>query len=449
MPTMRRFTAGLSLALALPAAAVAVAGPVSAQTRCRSISEPGKVVTQTPQEQLTLSARRVWPTTTGRSVTVAVIDTGVDGRHPQLSGALRTGRDLTDNTSGGDLDCVSHGTAVAGLIAARPLGGIGYVGVAPGATILPVRVVERPETTNGATVDSSKLAAAIRWAADNGARVITISLPADRSTAALAAAVRYAQDRDALLVAAAGTRDNADSTTNAAPVPDPPAYPAGYPGVLAVGAVDQRGVRLSRSPVRSDIDIVAPGGEVLSATRLRGHAYWSGTDVAAALVSGVAALVRSAYPTMTAVQVQQRLIATANAIPGGAGTPGYGHGMVDPYRAVTDVLPNEAVVSAEMLPARTVDEAALRHATRWGTLGAVALTLSIVVCGILAAFAMALAMRRKMLSRAGPVSGAPAAGADGLEVDPLVDLAEMYYSTPKPPRPGSHGGDATVRRLVS
>jgi membrane-anchored mycosin MYCP len=431
MLTVRRLCAtGLLLTAAATVAVLPAALPAWARAECQSGAAPGQVISQAAPEQLTLAARRAWPTTTGQGVTVAVIDTGVDRGHPQLTGAVLSGWDLTRNTAGGDVDCTSHGTAVAGLVAARPHSGVGFVGIA-----------ERP-TGSADSIGAGVLAKGIRWATDHGARVINTSLGADRGSVELLAAVRYAEDHDVLLVASAGVRAAGAAAADATTV-DPPSYPASYPGVLSVGAVDRDGMRFASAPLRPDIALVAPGSEVLSATRVQGHAYWSGSDVATALVSGTAALVRAAYPRLSAAEVRRRLMATANPVPGGSGSPAYGQGMVDPYRAVTEVLSVGVDAPVAQLPAYAVDEGARRRAAHWTAMGLVAMTLAIVLAGIVTATGIALVMRRKMATRTPATSGAPATGLAGSGDARLVDLAELYYTTPKPPRPGDRDGSAS------
>ncbi|GLH99592.1 S8 family serine peptidase [Phytohabitans aurantiacus] len=416
--------------LPLPALLFTISGLVVtpsgalAAAACTSDPRPGQVVSQVPVEQLILAARRVWPATTGRAVTVAVLDTGVDGRHPQLRGALRQGWDFVTDEPGGAVDCAGHGTAVAGLVGARPADGVGFAGIAPGATVLPVRIADR--LVSGDRVLAGVLAKAIRWAADQRAGVITVPVVADRPTAALAAAVAYAQARDALVVAAAGTRAselNADPT-----VADQPSYPAAYPGVLGVGAVDAAGVRVNNSPVGSYVDIVAPGSDVLTTAPARGHTTLSGTAMAAPAVAATAALVRAARPELSAVEVAQRLVATANPVAGGAGSVAYGGGMVDPYRAVTEVLPGGDPRIQPGMPVRDIDEEALRRDARWRSLAASAVAIAAAIGLALLGCAALLVVHRRMRRGPGPAPSTVETPGDD------VELAELYFTPPRPPR---------------
>ncbi|GAA2830537.1 type VII secretion-associated serine protease mycosin [Kribbella solani] len=329
MKTVRAAAAAVVLGALAATATPATATPPAGQ--CQNAEGGGPTVSKMPWATTWLAPERAWPVSTGSGVTVAVIDSGVDADHPQLRGAVLPGKDvLTPGDKRADFDCVSHGTAVASIIAARPLNGVGFRGVAPGARILPIRVSERDANEQqGAAVDATVFAGAIRYAADAGATVINISLSLYVDQKPVRDAVRYAQRHDALIVAAAGNAHNQQG-------PDPVTYPAAYPGVLGVGAMTIDGSRLSNSQVGAYVDISAPGGGVLAATRVNGHRYYDGTSFATGFVSGTAALVRAADPHLPAAEVAKRLMATATPAPGPSDQ--YGAGVVNPYRAVRDVL---------------------------------------------------------------------------------------------------------------
>lgn len=322
--------------------------------------EPARpVVAELPWAQQALDVKRAWPHGTGAGVLVAVVDSGVDRDHPQLSapGKVLPGQDFhLVGDLPGDFDCISHGTAVASIIAADPVDGVGFHGVAPGARILPVRVSERAQDQAGgaAAVDPVVLARGIWYAVDQGARVLNLSLAGQLDDRYVRDAVAYAVAKDVLVVAAVGNgqRDGAALAS----------FPASYEGVLGVGAVDIAGERMSGSQVGDYVDLVAPGAGVAAAARAGGHAYWQGTSFAAPFVSGVAALVRSAWPHLSAPEVARRLVATATPAPGGR--TGYGAGVVNPYRAVTDGL---AAAPPEEPPVvvRPVEDPAVARARAW------------------------------------------------------------------------------------
>jgi type VII secretion-associated serine protease mycosin len=309
-----------------------------------------------------LAPKAVWPHSTGEGVLVAVVDSGVDADHPQLSrpGKVLPGQDFyLVGDLPGNFDCVSHGTAVASIIAADPIAGVGFAGLAPGARILPVRVTERDVTDNGtaAALDPAVVARGIWYAADQGAKVINLSLSGDIDNQYVRDAVAHAREKDALVVAAVGNGQQ-DDVSRAS-------FPSAYDGVLGVGAADIDGARLFGSQIGPQVDLVAPGGAVLGAARASGHDYWQGTSFAAPFVSATAALVRAAWPELTAPQVAARILATVSPARGGASSAAYGVGMVDPYRAVTDGLATTGAAPLAAVTVPPVDGEQTRAAAWW------------------------------------------------------------------------------------
>ncbi|MEV0272618.1 type VII secretion-associated serine protease mycosin [Hamadaea sp. NPDC050747] len=323
--------------------------------------DPGRPqVRELPWAQKVLDPQRVWPYSRGAGVLVAVVDSGVDSDHPQLRGRVRAGRDFfTTRKRAATFDCVSHGTAVAGIIAGGRLPGVGFHGVAPDAAILPVRISDRDVDDRGETlrIDPRILADGIRYAVTAGAKVINLSLAGYDDFAAVRAAVAYAVAADVLVVAAAGNGQPSGGS-------ELPSFPAAYDGVLGVGAVDIDGALMSGSRTGRYVDIVAPGVKVLAPTRVDGHAYVDGTSFATPFVAGTAALVRSAWPTLTAAQVAQRLIATASPARGGSRSTAYGAGLINPYRAVTDGLDLRGEAELPALVPSPPDAAQLAAAAR-------------------------------------------------------------------------------------
>jgi membrane-anchored mycosin MYCP len=306
----------------------------------------------------------------------------------------------------GNFDCVAHGTATASIIAASPVPGVGFRGVAPDARILPVRIHDREFNDAGQAtpINPGTVADGIRYAADSGARVINLSLSGYGDFPAIRDAVAYAQAKDVLVVAAAGNHAELGSI---------PSYPASYDGVLGVGSINIEGVRAEGSQAGSYVDIVAPGEEVVVASRVAGHYYGSGTSFAAPFVSGVAALVRSAYPNLTAKEVAQRLIATADPAPGGKNSTEYGAGIVDPYRAVTEDLSGREPLSAPGVSPKPPDPRELREAAWWADMsvgaktGAGLVIAAIVVAAILAVALPRARRRRWTASRRVPLPEGP------------------------------------------
>jgi type VII secretion-associated serine protease mycosin len=335
------------------------------------------MVTTTPWAQRLLDPQRVWSLTTGSHVTVAVIDTGVDARIPQLAGHVLPGLDVVDGGGTADTDCNGHGTMVAGIIAGQPAATDAFVGVAPGATILPIR-----QSTGAADGKGSAevLAQSLRTAADQGAQVINVSLVTTVSNPDLQAAVAYAETKGAVIVAAAG---------NDAQQGDPVTYPAAYPGVIAVASIDSNQQHSSFSESGSFIGVAAPGGQVDSLyPGGPGQVQDSGTSFAAPFVAAVAALVRSYHPNLTETQVVHRILATADHPGTQVPDPELGYGVVDPDPAVSALLPEEGAAatapgggSLSVLPAEHLAHAAGRGPLLAAT-GAVTLAVLVLLVGL-------------------------------------------------------------------
>jgi type VII secretion-associated serine protease mycosin len=272
-----------------------------------------------------LDATDAWQRADGTGVTVAVLDSGVDGSHPDLAGQVLPGVDLVDGTTDGRTDPVGHGTTVAALIAGRNDDGRGVVGLAPKVKILPVRVLNKENRYDDATT----VANGVRWAVDHGARVVNLSLGGTGASEALAEALDYAFDKDVVVVACTGNITP--------PAPTQVWYPAREPGVLAVAGLshDEGDEPLWTSSITGPQTVLAaPAADLLGA---RPGGYWrvQGTSFAAPLVSATAALVRSRWPRMSAANVVNRLVSTARDLGAAGRDDEYGFGGVDPVGALT------------------------------------------------------------------------------------------------------------------
>ncbi|MEV8504579.1 type VII secretion-associated serine protease mycosin [Actinoplanes sp. NPDC051475] len=274
---------------------------------------------------------------TGEGVTVAVIDTGVNAKHPDLAGTVLPGIDLTGEGGDGRTDTDGHGTAMAGLIAAHGHGqggADGALGIAPGAKILPIR------DSPGKNANPTTFVKGIGLAVDRGAKVISISAGTG-TFAALKQAIADAVAHDVVVVAAVGNR------------PDDIAvgYPARYPGVLAVGATGRNGNLAKVSVTGPEVMLTAPGVDIISTDRAGGYRIGTGTSDSTAIVAGAAALIRSRYPDATADEVIHRITATATD----KGAPGrdtqYGYGALNLVSALTTVnVPAADTPSASASP---------------------------------------------------------------------------------------------------
>lgn len=336
-----RRIAALTAAAALP---VVVAAPAAHADEVRDAQWPIAF----------LNLPKAWETTKGAGITVAVLDTGVIGTRPDLTGQVTSGPDLVGGKEKpGDEQWGVHGTGMASVIAGHGHGAgnsAGVMGVAPEAKILSVRVIRDDESPDRGLLELSHtpISEGIRYAVDHGAQVISMSLGgtvegADSDTTHEADAVRYALAHGVSVVVAAGNggRDPAKDVTE---------YPAGERGVIGVAAVDRFGDRAEFSSTGWDVAVAAPGvaipmalpvddasegayadfGPLIGTDILVGN----GTSPACAYVAGVVALIRSANPALSPLQIAQIVKDTASHRPASGRDDRLGNGIVDPVAAL-------------------------------------------------------------------------------------------------------------------
>lgn len=270
-----------------------------------------------------IGAPSVWKITRGAGITVAVIDSG-SGPHPDLDANLDAGRTMfgsIDSVGVSDIDNSGHGSHVAGIIAAVADNAIGGSGVAPQSRILPIRVLDAQGSG-----DSKDVSKAVRFAVDSGVKVINLSLGGSTESMSLTTAIQYAVDRNVLVVAAAGN-GAAES---------PPKWPGASDLAIAVTAIDRNNGVTSFDQRGDYIDLAAPGVSILS-TVSNDYKIQSGTSMAAAFVTGAAALLFAAQPSITAAQVRDILQRTATDI----GAPGrdttFGYGLINLVAAFAEL----------------------------------------------------------------------------------------------------------------
>jgi subtilisin family serine protease len=312
-----------------------------------------------------LNVSQAWQASRGGGVTVAVLSDGVDAAQADLGHAVTVGPDYTSTAETSTKFTGLQGTAIASLIAGRGHGtgdDSGVIGVAPKARILSVRVTLDPADT---ALDSAAVGAGLPGAIANGIRYAVahhakvIDLPTDPGepdpalvaalpiptfpvkmtqapqvtgitaaaggSSAEKSAVAYAEHKGVVLVAPAG--DNGAGT-------DAVNYPAAYPGVIAVGGFGQNFASSASSGHQSYVALTAPGADVTAADSTGGYTSVTSTNAASALVSGIAALIRSRYPSLSAAQVAHTLIKTTVYRPTAAAASGLGTGTVDAGRAL-------------------------------------------------------------------------------------------------------------------
>ncbi|CAG0992104.1 partial serine protease, partial [Anaerolineae bacterium] len=303
-----------------------------------------------------IRAPQGWDYSTGSSsVTIAILDTGVDLGHADLAGKIVPGYDFVNDDSVPQ-DDNGHGTYAAGIAAAIGNNGVGVAGVSWGARIMPVKVLNA-----GGGGFFADTADGIVWATDYGAQIINLSLGGVSPSTVLQDAVDYAYGKGVLLVAAAG---NDNGTIR---------YPARYPNVVAVGAVDGLNNRAWNSNYGAELDLVAPGVNIYSTT-IGGYGYDSGTSMAAPYVSGLAAILYGIPGNGSSALVTSQMESSALDL-GPAGFDVYhGFGLIQMDSAIkmaipTMATPTQEFVSSQGDPANINESFFMPGATPLNTIG--------------------------------------------------------------------------------
>lgn len=276
-----------------------------------------------------LEVDKRWISSQGEGVNIAVLDTGI-ARHPDLDCNVKGGYNVTSKDKDAYLDKHGHGTHVAGIVAAAN-NAIGVVGVAPRANLYAIKVLG-----DDGKGDNNNIAAGINWAIHNKMDIITLSLGAKEDSKALRAAVKKAYDANVVIVAAAGN-DGAQYGDNID-------YPAAYPEVISVGAVNKYLQRSWFSGDGAKLDVSAPGEEIISTYLNNGYAALSGTSMAAPFVTGLIALIIAKHrkqaankiPCKSPVDTPKRVLEHVTRCVTDAGEVGkdrfYGYGIVNPEK---------------------------------------------------------------------------------------------------------------------
>ena len=342
----------LAAAAVLGAALVIPVMPAHAAPQECNVKTGVRDTGEIPWAQRRLGFDRAWTITQGAGVTVAVIDSGIntDQAQMKLIHYVSPSRIIPGGAGPADTrDCVGHGTGVAGVIAAPKVLNVAFTGVAPQASIMPIKVTDQDPKN----IPPDFIAEGIERAVARGAKVINISLTSNVDVPALRAAVQHAEAAGVVIVAAGNEGDDASRT----------AYPAAYPTVLAVAATDEQDNPASFSSTGSYIDIAAPGAGVETPAPIDGYTKQDGTSFATPYVSGTVALVLAAHPNLKPAQVRARLENTADPPPGvTVPSKRYGYGIVNPDLAVTAVR-DDAVTTAPAAPQQQIPPPAPRVRT--------------------------------------------------------------------------------------
>lgn len=272
-----------------------------------------------------VNANEAWGISMGKaSVTIAIVDSGVDLDHPDLKAKLVKPKSTVDASAKDDM---GHGTHVAGIAAAITNNNEGIAGLAANAKIMPVRVLGGPSGGSAATV-----AEGVIYAADNGADVINMSLGFYDKPEVLEKAVQYALAKNVVIVATMGN-NNIERRR----------YPAAFDGVIAVGSTDKADKKSQFSNFGDWISVSAPGSDIMSTFPTypvsiggtAGYASLSGTSMAAPLVAGLAGLVRSQHPGMAPAQVKALIEKTSVDLGDKGFDKVFGHGRIDAFQAIS------------------------------------------------------------------------------------------------------------------
>jgi len=265
-----------------------------------------------------INASTAWDSSTGSGVTVAILDTGVDAAHPDLSSRIVPGWNFHDNNSNTS-DVHGHGSAVAGAAAATMNNAIGVAAIAGQARIMPIRIADANAYAYWSTV-----AQGLTWAADNGARVANISYVGVAGSSAVQSAAQYMKNKGGLVVVCAGNnnRDEGIAPTTT---------------MIPVSATDENDLKTSFSSWGGFVAMSAPGINVWTTQRGGTYGQWWGTSIASPVTAGVVALMMARKPTLSAAQVESLLYASAVDLGASGRDPVFGHGRVDAAAALRAV----------------------------------------------------------------------------------------------------------------
>jgi subtilisin family serine protease len=336
MLTRRWLTKGAAaVAMAVAASAIAIATPAI----------PASADTIRAGQQWVFDMMDIapaWQQSQGGGVTVAVIDSGVDGRVSDLTQQVMQGPDFTGvSTRSADPNWGVHGTWMASLIAGHghDRGGSGVAGIAPEAKLLSIRVIPDRADPRYSTYEhepeqqiQQSLADGINFAVANGAQVISMSIGYSAPSTVVRKALLNAFSHRVVVVASAGNSGGSSGTGHQGQAPE--SFPADYPGVISVGAVNSSGAVAGFSSSNLSVQVAAPGVNVPAQGRDGQYWYVSGTSPACALVAGVAALIKSRYPDLAPDLVARALTSTTTGRPAGRYDSQVGFGIVDAAAAL-------------------------------------------------------------------------------------------------------------------
>jgi len=286
----------------------------------------------------TIQAPSAWGISQGSSKSViAIIDSGIDSTHPDLISKVAAGWNFLDNSSNTS-DVLGHGTAVAGAAAAASNNGLGVAGVSWNSMIMPLVVLN---ASNSASYFN--IANAITYAADNGARIINVSITGNSASSTLQSAVTYAWNKGATVFAAAG---NGASST--------PGYPAACDHAVAISSTENNDTLSGFSSFGTWVDLAAPGNNIVTTKVGGAYSAWYGTSFSSPIVAGVASLILSLQPARSNNSLVSLLLQNADDLGAPGHDPYFGSGRVNAYRALaaanlsgsTDITPPTVFIAS-------------------------------------------------------------------------------------------------------
>jgi thermitase len=280
-----------------------------------------------------IGAGIAWDTTQGAGVIIAILDSGVDGSHPDLAPNLVAGYNMASNNTDTS-DVCGHGTAVAGAAAARSNNGTGVASVAGQAKIMPIRIASYDSATGSCQAYSSTIANGITWAADHGARIANVSYGPLAGNATIQSAANYMKSKGGLVFVSAGNNGLNDGTTPST-------------SLIAVSATDQYDNKASWSTYGAFVSLAAPGAGIWTTSKGGTYGGWNGTSFASPVAAGVAALMMAANPSLTGAKIEQALFSTAVDLGTAGRDPYFGYGRVNAAAAVQAVRASVPVADTQ------------------------------------------------------------------------------------------------------
>ncbi|MBC7857424.1 MAG: S8 family serine peptidase [Burkholderiaceae bacterium] len=271
-----------------------------------------------------VGANTAWDSTMGAGVTIAILDSGVDGAHPDLLPNMVPGFNTYDNNTN-TADVCGHGTAVAGTAAAAANNGVGVAGIAGKAAIMPIRIAYFDTTANACYGYISTIANGLTWAADHGARVANVSYGGVAGSATIQSAAQYMKNKGGLVFVSAGNNGVNENVTPTSTM-------------VVVSATDQNDAKTSWSSYGSFVTLAAPGLSIYATTKGGTYQAWSGTSFSSPLSAGVAALMMSAQPSLDGAAIEQLMYSTAVDLGTAGRDQTFGYGRVNAAAAVKAAL---------------------------------------------------------------------------------------------------------------